>query len=271
MHSVEVFPDGSRLRWVEVPGSGPTRVYLHGLGASSAPYYAEAITHPALAGHRSLLLDLLGFGISDRPLDASYSLDMHAEVLARALGTIGVHQADVVAHSMGGAVATVLAAHHPELVRRLVLIDAPLDPVPHLPTVKRPGSSGIGVYRTEAEFLDHGWDETLQFVGPHWAATMRQAGPEALYRSAMSLLRGTAPTVRQHLEALPHPRILLYPAADGPRPDGDRLAAAGVTVVAIPDSGHNIMLDNVDGFATAVRAALHDSPHRLPLSTTVPR
>ncbi|WP_426507739.1 alpha/beta fold hydrolase [Dactylosporangium sp. McL0621] len=254
-----MFTDGSRLRWVEVPGISPARVYLHGLGASSAPYYAEAIAHPALAGHRSLLVDLLGFGISDRPVDASYSLDMHADVLARALGLIGVHQADVVAHSLGGAVATILATRHPELVRRLVLIDAPLDPAPGLPTVKRPGSSGIGVYRTEEEFLDHGWDETLKFVGPHWAATMRQAGPQALYRTAMSLLRGTAPTVRQHLEALPHPRTVLYPAADGPRPDSDRLAAAGVTVVAVPDCGHNIMLDNVDGFATAVRAALHDS------------
>ena len=94
------------------------------------------------------------------------------------------------------------------------------------------------------------------FVRPQWAATMRQAGPKALYRTAMSLLCGTAPTVRQHLEALAQPRTFLHPAADGPRPDRDRLDAAGISVVAIPDCGHNIMLDNVDGFATAVRAAL---------------
>jgi pimeloyl-ACP methyl ester carboxylesterase len=181
---------------------------------------------------------------------------MHADVLARALSLIGVQQADIVAHSMGGAVAAVLAARHPAAVRRLVLIDAPLDPAPSRPTVKRPGSSGIGVYRTEAEFVNHGWDETLEFVGPHWAATMRQAEPKALYRTAMSLLCGTAPTVRQHLEALAQPRTFLHPAADGPRPDRDRLEAAGISVVAIPDCGHNIMLDNVDGFATAVRAAL---------------
>ncbi|MFE9956488.1 alpha/beta fold hydrolase [Micromonospora sp. NPDC005299] len=259
MQSVEVLPDGSRLRWIDVPGTDPARVYLHGLGASSAPYFTAAVHHPALAGHRSLLVDLLGFGLSDRPASASYTLEMHADVVACALRAAGVSQADVVAHSMGGAVATVLAARHPELARRLVLIDTPLDPAPQLPTVKRPGSSGIGVYRTEAEFLDHGWDETLRFVGEHWAATMRQAGPQALYRSAMSLLRGTVPTVRQHLEALPVPRTLLYPATDGPRADHDRLAAAGVEVVAVPDCGHNIMLDNVDAFAAAVRAALERS------------
>lgn len=256
MHSVEVHPDGSRLRWVEIPGARPTRVYLHGLGAASAPYFAEAIAHPALVGHHSLLIDLLGFGISDRPMDATYTLEMHADVVARALRLRAVAEVDVVAHSMGGAVAIILAARHPDLVRRLVLVDPPLDPVRHLPTTKRPGSSGIGVYPTEEMFLDHGWNETLGFVGAHWAATMRQAGPHALYRSAMSLLRGTVPTLRRHLETLPIPCTLLYPATDGPRSDGDRLVAAGVTVVAIPDCGHNIMLDNVDAFAKAVRAAL---------------
>ncbi|WP_231929709.1 alpha/beta fold hydrolase [Micromonospora inositola] len=243
---------------MEIPGAQPTRVYVHGLGASSAPYYAEAIAHPALGGHRSLMIDLLGFGISDQPADAAYTLEMHADVLARALEQAAVGEADVVAHSMGGAVAITLAARHPQLVRRLVLVDAVLDPVHPLPTVKRPGSSGIGVYRTEKEFLDHGWDETLEFIGPEWAATMRLAGPQALYRSAINMLSGTVPTVRERLDKLTIPRALLYPAADGPRFDTDRLAAAGVEVVAIPDCGHNIMLDNVEGFAVAVEAALRD-------------
>ncbi|MBF9133424.1 alpha/beta hydrolase [Plantactinospora sp. S1510] len=269
MRSVKVLPDGSCLRWVEIPGTRPTRVYLHGLGASSAPYYSAAITHPDLTGSHSLLIDLLGFGISDRPTDATYTLGMHADVVARALRLVTVTGADVIGHSMGGAVAVALAARHPDLVRRLVLVDPPLDPVEQLPTTKRPGSSGIGVYRSEEEFLDHGWDETLEFVGPQWAATMRQAGPHALYRSARSLLHDTVPTTRQHLEALPIPRTLLYPAADGPRSDDDRLTAAGVTVVPVPDCGHNIMLDNVDAFARAVRAALPAEPqYRLPATAT---
>lgn len=256
MHSAQVLPDGSCVRWVETPGSHPTRVYLHGLGASSAPYYAEALAHPALAGHRSLLVDLLGFGISDRPTDQTYTLEMHADVLARTLEQAAAGEADVIAHSMGGAVAVILAARHPQLVRRLVLVDAVLDPVHPLPTVKRPGSSGIGVYRTEEEFLDRGWNETLDFVGPQWAATMRLAGPHALYRSAMNLLQGTEPTVREHLERLPISRTLLYPAVGEPRFDADLLAAAGIGVVALPDCGHNIMIDNVPGFAVAVARAL---------------
>ena len=256
MHSAIVTPDGSRIRWAELPGTEPTRVYLHGLGASSAPYYAGAVAHPALAGHRSLLMDLLGFGISDRPAHAAYTLDMHADLLAHALDQAAVQDADVIAHSAGGAVAVLLAARHPRLVRRLVLVDPALDAVETLPTTKRPGSSGIGVYHTEQEFLDHGWDETMAFVGPEWAATMRLAGREALYRTAMSLLRGTTPGVREELASLAVPRTLLYPAADGPRSDADRLAAAGVVTVAVPDCGHNVMVDNPARFALAVAAAL---------------
>ncbi|MGR6319384.1 alpha/beta hydrolase [Micromonospora soli] len=246
------------MRWVEIAGVQPTRVYIHGLGASSAPYYAEAVAQPALAGHRSLLIDLLGFGISDRPADQAYTLEMHADVLARALDQAAVAQADVIAHSLGGAVACVLAARHPQLVRRMVLVDPVLDPVRPLPAVKRPGSSGIGVYRSEAEFLDHGWAETMDHVGPQWAATMRLAGPQALYRTAINALLGSTPTPREHLESLTIPRTLLYPAADGPRFDADRLTAAGVAAVAIPDSGHNIMIDNVDMFTRAVAATLRD-------------
>ncbi|GAA3465518.1 alpha/beta fold hydrolase [Nonomuraea roseola] len=255
MHSAQVLPDGSRIRWVEIAGVEPTLVFVHGLGASSAPYFAPVAAHRALAGRRSLLIDMLGFGISDRPTEPAYTLEEHADALAAALEQAAVGAADIVAHSMGGAVAVTLAARHPHLVGRLVLADANLDPTP-LPQTKRPGSSGIAVYRTEQEFLDHGWKETMDFVGPQWAATMRLAGPEALYRSAMNLLRGTVPTMRENLEKLPIPRAFLYPAADGVRADTESLTGAGVRVMAIPECGHNIMLDNLDGFAHAVADAL---------------
>jgi pimeloyl-ACP methyl ester carboxylesterase len=84
MRAVEIRP-GVRIRWVEVPGATPARVYLHGLGASSAPYYAEAVAHPLLAGRRSLMVDMLGFGISDRPSGFAYSLEGHADALAVSL------------------------------------------------------------------------------------------------------------------------------------------------------------------------------------------
>ncbi|WP_370417913.1 alpha/beta fold hydrolase [Streptomyces sp. QH1-20] len=253
MRSATVTADDDEIRWVELPGREPTRVYVHGLGATSAPYFAEVAVHPALAGHRSLLIDLLGHGISDRPTGFDYSLESHADALATALTAAGVDGAELIAHSMGGSVAIVLAARHPRLVSRLVLVDANLDPLPRTPGSG--GSSGIAAY-SEQEFLTDGWQEIRDRVGAHWWSTMRLAGREALHRSAAQLIRGTVPTMRELLLGLGIPRTYLLPEADGPLPGADALAAAGVSVVPVPDCGHNIMLDNPQAFAHATATAL---------------
>jgi pimeloyl-ACP methyl ester carboxylesterase len=260
MLSAEVLPDGSRIRWVELAGVEPTLVFVHGLGASSPPYYGSVAARLEFAGRRRLLVDLLGFGISDRPDGLGYTLEDHADTLATALGAAGVETADLVAHSMGGAVAITLAARHPELVARLVLVDSNLDPLdPSAPA----GSSRIASY-SEAEFVEHGWAETLDRVGPHWAATMRLSGPVALHRTAVGLARGTRPTMRENLLALTVPRTFLYPEGDGPGAE-DALEAGGVELVAVPGAGHNIMLDAPDAFTDAVVEAT--APGRQQLAT----
>ncbi|MFG3260454.1 alpha/beta fold hydrolase [Streptomyces sp. NPDC048172] len=261
MRDAQVTPDGARIRWVEIPAAdqgGPSvrpRVWLHGLGASSGPYFTASAVHPLLAGPRSLLVDLLGFGISDRPADFGYSLEEHAIALARALeaADVGGGGAEVVAHSMGGAIAIVLAARHPRLVERMVLIDANLDPI-H-PQWNDWGSSGIAA-QSEEEFLAGGWRAVRDKAGPHWWATMRLAGREALHRSAVHLTRATVPTMRELLLELDVPRTYLRPESDGPVPDEEGLVAGGVTVVPVPECGHNIMLDNPEAFVRATAAAL---------------
>ncbi|MFD9336735.1 alpha/beta fold hydrolase [Streptomyces sp. NPDC060028] len=253
MRSAVVTPEGDRIRWVELPGAQPPRVYLHGLGSTSPAYFAASAVHPLLAGRRSLLVDLLGHGHSDRPEDFSYTLQAHADALASALEQADAGGAELIAHSMGGAVAIVLADRHPHLVSRLVLVDANLDPSPRTPGSA--GSSGIASY-SEEEFLAGGWAEVRDRVDAHWWSTMRLAGRVALYRTAFHLAVGTTPTMRELLLELKIPRSYLFPAQDGHFPGTEALEASGVTVVPVPDCGHNIMLDNPDGFARAAAAAL---------------
>lgn len=246
-------PHGDRIRWIEVAGDGPPRLFVHGLGASGPHHFAAALAHPLLAGRRSLVVDLLGYGASDRPSDLDHRTTTHATVLATLLEHLDLGPVDVVAHSMGGAIAVELASGWPHLVDRLVLVDANLDASTPLPGA---GSSrGIAAW-DERAFVKALVSEVRALVGDDWWSTMQTADRLAVHRNAVSLVDGVEPSWREQLLALPHGRTFLHPAPDGP-PDGvDELRAAGVQVVAVPDCGHVIMIDNPDGFARAMEAAL---------------
>ncbi|MFI1097996.1 alpha/beta fold hydrolase [Streptomyces sp. NPDC020917] len=251
MRQTEFGPAGAFIRWTEAAGDGPARVHVHGLGAASAHYTAHLSVDPRLAGRRTLFVDLPGFGISDRPADFGYSLEEHAGAVAAVLDAAGVRGAEVVGHSMGGAVAVVLAHRRPELVSRLVLAEANLDPNPPVTA----GSSAIAAW-TEEEFVHGGgFEATLERVGWLWAATMRLADPLALHRSATGLARGTEPTMRVMLQSLTIPRTYLVGESTGE--DGlDRagLEAAGVDVVTVPGAGHCPMFDNPAVYAAVIGA-----------------
>ncbi|MFD5325413.1 alpha/beta fold hydrolase [Streptomyces sp. NPDC127092] len=229
-------------------GGRPATVFVHGLGAASTVYHAHIAARPELAGRRILFVDLPGHGISDRPADFGYTLEDHADALAAALDEAGVRGGVIAGHSMGGAVAIVLAHRRPDLVGRLVVTEGNLDPFPP-PTA---GSSGIASY-TEEEFVTGGgFARVLERVGPTWAATMRLADPLALYRTAAGLVRGTEPVMRDMFRESRAERVYLQGGLSGELPGADGLVAAGVEVVTVPGAGHNIMFDAPDAFTRAV-------------------
>lgn len=80
---------------------------------------------PRLArSHRVIAVDLLGHGGSEKPT-SGYSIPDQADLVAQALARLGVRDAEVVGHSLGGAVVTALAERSPALVERVVIVDTP--------------------------------------------------------------------------------------------------------------------------------------------------
>ncbi len=76
--------------------------------------------------HRVIRVDLLGHGGSDKP-GGGYSIDDQATAVAEALAKLGVVNATVVGHSLGGSVVTALAQRSPQLATRVVIIDQAAD------------------------------------------------------------------------------------------------------------------------------------------------
>jgi pimeloyl-ACP methyl ester carboxylesterase len=72
--------------------------------------------------HRVIAIDLLGHGGSEKPR-TGYSIPNQADLVAQALGRLGVRDAEVVGHSLGGGVAVALAQQSPQIVDRVVIID----------------------------------------------------------------------------------------------------------------------------------------------------
>lgn len=109
--------------YYEIHGSGRPLVLLHGgLGAGSM--FGSNV--PALAkNHQVILVDLQGHGRTvdiDRPIDPA----LMADDIAALLAYLRIDKADVLGYSLGGGVALQTAARHPALVRKLVLVSAPV-------------------------------------------------------------------------------------------------------------------------------------------------
>jgi pimeloyl-ACP methyl ester carboxylesterase len=119
----DVTASGVRLRVVEV-GDGPAVLFLHGMFVDHRTWHA--VMDALSDGLRLVAPDLPGFGESEKPAASrfSYELDAFADAVAGLYAGLGLGRAAVVGHALGGAVALTLAARHPELVSRLVLVDA---------------------------------------------------------------------------------------------------------------------------------------------------
>ncbi|MEJ8838229.1 alpha/beta fold hydrolase [Ramlibacter sp. AN1133] len=105
-------------------GDGDPLVLLHG-GSGSWTHWIRNIEPLAAAGRRVLVPDLPGFGDSARP-PGNGDADGVVPVLAEGLPyLLGMQAVDVAGFSFGGLCGGLLAAAHPEIVRRLVLVGAP--------------------------------------------------------------------------------------------------------------------------------------------------
>ena len=104
-----------------IDGRGDPVVLIHGLGGDHTSF-DDPLRPALLRRFRVLTMDLRGHGRSSHTRRL-YTTALFADDVKRLLDKLNISNARVLGTSMGGAVAMILAARHPALVQRLVLVD----------------------------------------------------------------------------------------------------------------------------------------------------
>ena len=110
--------NGDRVAYLD-EGRGEVILLLHGMAGSSQTW--RSVMGPLSRRYRVVAPDLLGHGDSAKPR-SDYSLGAFAVFLRDLLDELGVAQATIVGHSLGGGVAMQFVYQHPDYCQRLILI-----------------------------------------------------------------------------------------------------------------------------------------------------
>lgn len=254
---------GRRVRYLRRPGNTPV-VFIHGLSRSGEDF-RDAADHPAVAEFALLAPDLLGHGQSDKPAEFDYNLADQADLVVELMLGHELGPAVVVGHSMGGAVAVLLAHRHPKLAAKLILAEGNLTP-----------ADGFWSKRISGQFKENDFEQEwlaardnfegicatmrVQVAPPDDAFRDRLLGPGRLcphwvaYRSAADLVARTChPSwLNETVAGLVQDGLAVHAiygeATQELGTSPARLEALGIQIHTVPRAGHMMMLDNPTHF-----------------------
>ncbi len=100
----------------------PTVLFLHGATTNSALW--QKVLKQTNERLDAIAIDLPGMGDTDISPYEDFSVPSIAELVMELLERMSLEDVTFVAHDYGGAVAQIIAAGHPDLVKNLVLVDS---------------------------------------------------------------------------------------------------------------------------------------------------
>jgi pimeloyl-ACP methyl ester carboxylesterase len=225
-----------RIHSVEFGAHEKAVVLVHGL-AGSARWWRRNVA-ALRSEYRVIIPDLIGFGRTERT-GRLPRMDRVADVLCAWLEVLGQQCVHLVGHSMGGQVSIHLAANHPDVVDRLVLVDSA-----GIPRTRAPGDV-VRAWMAMAPPRAWGDPRFLRTIAEDaWAA-----GPATL---AQALHRIVSDDVRPLLGRIRAPTLVVWGEGDRlvPPADGEafRRLIPDARLVRIRRAAHNPMVDRPSAF-----------------------
>ena len=269
----EIATDGATI-YVRVGGQGPAVVMLHGFGDTGdmwAPLAAVMAEH-----HTIVVPDLRGMGLSSHP-EGGYDKKTQGTDIARVLDKLKIEKADFVTHDIGNMVGYAFAAQYRDRVTRWVVMDAPLpgignwDEIIRSPALWHFNFRGPDVERLvkgrERIYLDRFWNELSanpksidEATRQHYAALY--ARPGAMHSAFNQFAAFTQDAVDNKAFVAKGKLTTPVLAIGADKSFGTgmadelRFAAADVTGVVIPNSGHWLMEEQPAATIAAIRTFL---------------
>ena len=235
-------------------GAGEPVIFLHGFPASSQLWHGVVREMPE--GHRVVVVDLLGFGKSDRPALASLSATAHADRLRLVMDDLGIDAACVVGHGMGGAIAQAITLNAPSRITRLCLVNSTaFDAWPRgaariarllaaIPALGRAAGAPLLAGLVHGSLLKGFADEQSgrHALDNYLRAFTMRLGVDALVSQLRVINDPSVAALGARLAGIAQPTSIVWGARD-PWLDlqiGERLrdAIPGATLDVIPDAGH---------------------------------
>ncbi len=119
--------NGARLEYLDWGGEGPPLLFLAGLGGTAHVF--NDIAPEFKSSFHCLGLTRRGFGQSEQT-PSGYELDNLVLDIVAFGRSLGLRDITLVGHSYGGTEAVRASELHPELIRRVILLDTAYDPIP---------------------------------------------------------------------------------------------------------------------------------------------
>lgn len=272
------FGEDMRLAYMDVAPTGTpngrTAVILHGMN-----FYGEAygptIAALAQAGYRVIAPDQIGFGRSSKPI-VPYNLNFMVSNTKALLDELGIPQAAIVGHSMGGMVATRFAMIYPSITSHVVMVNQigltdsrqsrPWRDTQEAYEATLNNTSYQSVLRNHQTYYPTWHPPHLEYVRRQYGWTLSGDWPRmAMVRTLLSQMLYDDPVVYdwQHIRSK---ALVMGGAQDGLTPRWDELATGvsktlpNAALILYPGIGHNPQTEIPDQFHADLIRFLDSDP-----------